>query len=86
MALGFPYPAYVQPLYGTRGTRHLRLRRSRGPSVFGPVQLLRLAVIFLHWTHWEASPDLLVKIGEERKKSRFSVIQAQSFFPSAIRL
>ena len=66
--------------YGTRGTRPLRLRRSWGtrplrlrrswgPSVFGPLQLLRLAVIF-RWTLPEASPDLLVKFGEERNKSR----------------
>jgi len=31
---------------GTRGTRLLRLRSTRGPSVFDPVQLLRLVVIF----------------------------------------
>jgi len=30
--------------YGTRGTRPLQLRRKLGPSVFGPLQLLRLAV------------------------------------------
>jgi len=41
------------PAYGTRGTRPLKLWRQWGRSVFGPLQLLQLAVIF-RWALWEA--------------------------------
>ena len=34
------------PRYGTRGTRRLQRLRTWGPSVFGPLQLLRLTAIF----------------------------------------
>jgi len=45
------------------GRAPLQLWRSRGPSVFGPLQLMQLAVI-IRWAQWEAygaSADLLAE-------------------------
>jgi len=55
--------AQAQPPRGTRGTRPLQLWRSREPSVFGHLQLLQLADIFLALCEaYSASRDLLVKL------------------------
>jgi len=53
----------MPPPYRTRGTRPLQLWKSWRPSVFGPIQLKQLAVIFRWAMWWE---DLL----GEGKKSR----------------
>jgi len=38
--------SYAQQPYGTRGTNHLQFWKSWGPSVFGPLWLLQLCVVY----------------------------------------
>jgi len=61
----------AQPPNGTPGgTRPLQLWRSRGPSLFGPLQLPQLAVIFrcALWEAHRASPDLIVEFKGRMKE------------------
>jgi len=63
-----PNPGDVTGRNRTRGTRHLQLGRQWGPTVFGSLQLLQLAVIFSPAS--VRSQTSLLNLMGEGKKSR----------------